>query len=83
MPVRDAVSHEVISIRSDKKLLVARGIMDRGEFRHVPVVERGRMVGIVTTHDMRGRIERLEPVARRRPRRWPARLRTPADARQR
>jgi CBS domain-containing protein len=53
MRVRDLMTRKVFTARPDKRLLVAREIMDWAHVRHVPVVdERGRLVGMVSHRDL-------------------------------
>lgn len=49
MLVRDAMLHNVPTIRSDKKLAAARSIMDWAHLNHLPVVDgTGHYVGVLT-----------------------------------
>ena len=52
--VRDWMTREVISIRSDTTVLEAGQLMVERSIRRLPVVEDGHMVGIVTSGDVRG-----------------------------
>ncbi len=51
-----------ITVRSDEMLAAARRKMDAGNFRRLPVVEDGRLVGIITDRDVRQHIGALEHV---------------------
>ena len=52
--VRDWMSRRVVAMRPDAHLGDAARVMRDRKVRHLPVVERGgRLVGIVTAHDLR------------------------------
>ena len=53
-PVRDVMTRNPLSIHPDKQFADALQIMHTGRFRHVPVVENGRAVGIVSASDAMG-----------------------------
>ena len=54
MAVRDWMSRRVTTMRPDTRLSEAARLMRARKIRHVPVVEgAGRIVGIVTAHDLR------------------------------
>lgn len=51
--VSDYMTHKVFTLRIDKKLIVAKDIMDWAHVRHVPVVNAaGEVVGIVSHRDL-------------------------------
>lgn len=53
MLVRDYMTPKVFTIRSDKKLVAVREIMNWAHVRHVPVVDaNGKLVGIVSHRDL-------------------------------
>lgn len=53
MLVRDLMTPKVFSVRADKRLLVAREIMDWANVRHVPVVDaQNHLVGLITHRDL-------------------------------
>jgi CBS domain-containing protein len=53
MLVRDHMTAKVFTIRSDKKLVAVREIMNWAHVRHVPVVDgHGALVGIVSHRDL-------------------------------
>lgn len=53
MQVRDYMTTEVFTVNADKKLLIAREIMEWATVRHVPVVdEERRVVGLVSHRDL-------------------------------
>lgn len=51
--VGDVMSRSPVSIRADQSLAVAHGIMRSRGVRHLPVVDDGRIVGIVSQGDLR------------------------------
>lgn len=53
-PVRDVMTRSPLSISPDKPFAEALQIMHEGRFRHVPVVENGRAVGMVSASDAMG-----------------------------
>ena len=55
--VRDHMSTPVLSISQDARLLDAALMLRRSGFRHLPIVDHGRLVGIVTDRD----IQRFAP----------------------
>jgi len=50
--VADIMSRKVISISSDDTLDTVSEIMELGSVRHLPVVRRGVLVGVVTQRDL-------------------------------
>jgi len=48
MQVGDVMMTNVVTIPSDTSLAEARRIMDAHRFRRLPIVDRGKLVGIVT-----------------------------------
>jgi CBS domain-containing protein len=64
--VRDIMTTDVLTIGVDDDLRLALQMMLWGGFRHLPVVDRDKLVGIVTEHDItRARLSRgLGPDAR-------------------
>jgi CBS domain-containing protein len=53
MLVRDCMTVQVFTIRSDKKLVAVREIMNWAHVRHVPVVDgHGKLIGIVSHRDL-------------------------------
>jgi acetoin utilization protein AcuB len=53
MRVADRMTANPVAISSTDTLATARGLMDRGKFRALPVLENGRLIGIVTDRDLR------------------------------
>jgi CBS domain-containing protein len=61
----DAVSRhmtkEVVTARDDDSVMAIAQKMSSGRFRHMPVIENGRVVGIVSTGDaIKYRLEQME-----------------------
>jgi CBS domain-containing protein len=50
--VRDHMTERVITCTSDTSVADVMDLMTRGRFRHVPVVDGGQMVGIVSIGDI-------------------------------
>lgn len=60
-PVGDVMTREVVTGREDMTLDQAMEAMTRGRFRHLPICEEGRLVGIVSIGDaVKRRIEDVE-----------------------
>ena len=57
MYIRDIMTTDVVTIPSDTNILQARRIMESHGFRRLPVVDKGKLVGIVTAD----RLERIAP----------------------
>jgi CBS domain-containing protein len=53
MRVIDTMTPNPVVISPTDTLAVARGLMDRGKFRALPVLENGKLIGIVTDRDLR------------------------------
>ena len=52
MPIKDAMTTEVITIEPDTRLREAAKLMATQWIRHLPVVADGKVVGIVTRYDL-------------------------------
>lgn len=50
--VRDIMSRNVVSISADDTLRIVKEIMEHGSVRHLPVVRRGDLVGVVSQRDL-------------------------------
>jgi len=50
--VADIMSRKVVSISSDDTLDTVQAIMELGSVRHLPVVRRGSLVGVVSQRDL-------------------------------
>jgi acetoin utilization protein AcuB len=53
LPVREIMTHPVITVSADATLGDARRLLDEHRMRHLPVVVNGRLVGIVSDRDVR------------------------------
>jgi acetoin utilization protein AcuB len=53
MQIVNLMTSDPVTIHSHENLSKAKSIMDAGNFRRVPVVEDGRLVGILTERDLR------------------------------
>lgn len=62
MVVERWMTKEPITVRSDETLEAARRKMDAGKFRRLPIVDDGRLVGIITDRDLRQHVGALERV---------------------
>ncbi len=51
-PIRDWYSARPRTITPDADVETARGMMLEGHFRHLPVVEKGRVVGMLSMRDL-------------------------------
>jgi CBS domain-containing membrane protein len=52
MLVSEIMSKDVVTLIEDETLAHAKSCMDRGRIRHLPVVQDGRLVGLVTHRDL-------------------------------
>lgn len=60
-PVREAMTAPVHSVSSQQPVLAALSLMTARRFRHLPVIEDGRMIGFVSIGDLvKYRIEKIE-----------------------
>jgi len=50
--VADAMSENVLVVASDDDIEVAGGVMARHHVRHLPVVDGGKVVGMITVRDV-------------------------------
>ena len=53
-PVREIMTSEVISTSPDKKVKKCLSLMTKHRFRHIPVLEEGQLVGILSIEDVKG-----------------------------
>jgi len=53
MRVSEIMSRELVTITPDKRVGQALQLMQKHQIRHLPVMERGRMVGWITSRDLR------------------------------
>lgn len=60
-PVERVMTHPVITVESSLSPLVGLSLMTQRRIRHLPVVDRGELVGIVSIGDLvKARIELIE-----------------------
>jgi len=52
MYIRDIMTTNVVTIPSNTSILRAKRIMEEGKFRRLPVVDKGKLVGLVTAHGL-------------------------------
>lgn len=52
--VRDWMAREVITVGPEQSVAAAREIMWNRHVRHLPVVDRGHLVGMISDRDVRG-----------------------------
>jgi CBS domain-containing protein len=50
--VREIMAKELMTLAPDERLHLANDLMTLGRVRHMPVVAKGRLVGIVTQRDL-------------------------------
>ena len=50
--VADVMERDFVSVRPDERLDLVEDVMRLGRIRHMPVIDRGRLVGIVTQRDL-------------------------------
>ncbi len=50
--VRDVMTHEVATLERNDRLSTADNVMRLGRIRHMPVLEDGTLVGLVTQRDL-------------------------------
>jgi CBS domain-containing protein len=62
--VRDVMTRPVVSVCPDQSALEALALMTRRRFRHLPVMDGGKMVAFISIGDLvKYRIERIEAEA--------------------
>lgn len=63
-PVADVMTAPAVTVTRDQSILGALSLMTRRRIRHLPVVEEGRLLGIVSIGDLvKYRIDRIEAEA--------------------
>ena len=53
-PVREIMTSEVIHTSPDKKVSKCLSLMTKHHFRHLPVLDEGRVVGMLSIDDVKG-----------------------------
>lgn len=60
-PVSDCMTHKVVSCTSDDTIDSLMEKMTAGKFRHIPVIDKGKLVGIISIGDVvKRKIEQAE-----------------------
>ncbi len=60
-PVSELMTRKVVTCGQNETIAEIMGRMTAGKFRHVPVVDQGRLIGIVSIGDIvKARLEELE-----------------------
>jgi acetoin utilization protein AcuB len=59
MIVADLMTSRPMTVRACDTLQVAQGMMEAGRFRQLPVVDEGKLIGIITDRDLRQHIGQL------------------------
>ena len=52
MPVSSYMTENVVTIGKSENLTTARNLMKQGKFRHLPVVEDGALIGMISLSDV-------------------------------
>ena len=50
--VHDLMTKEPVTVDADEEIDLADQLMQLGRFRHVPVLDEGRLVGLITQRDL-------------------------------
>ncbi len=66
MIVEDVMVTKPFTIKKDKSLIDAQKTMVKHSIRHLPVVERGKLIGIITESDIRGAFTNQKPNGKKR-----------------
>jgi CBS domain-containing protein len=60
-PIAEVMTRKVVTCSESETVTEIMGRMSSGKFRHVPVVEQGRLIGIVSIGDVvKSRLEEME-----------------------
>lgn len=64
LPVAEVMTAPVVTVAPETDVLAALSLMTRRRIRHLPVIEGGRMIGLVSIGDLvKYRIDRIEAEA--------------------
>ena len=63
MEAADRMTEKLVLVSPHDSLAKAKALMDSGNFRHLPVVEKGELVGILSNHDIRSHSDLSASVA--------------------
>ena len=58
-PVSDYMSHDVVTVEADARLVEVAERFVSGTFRRFPVLDGGRLVGVISRHDVLRALEEL------------------------
>ena len=53
MPVQDWMSKELITIEGDASIMKASKLMKQNNIKHLPVLKKGRLIGIISDRDLK------------------------------
>ena len=53
MPVQDYMSKDLITVDEDASIMKASKLMKQNNIRHLPVLRKGRLVGIVSDRELK------------------------------
>jgi acetoin utilization protein AcuB len=53
MPVQDWMSKDLVTIEEDTSIMKASKVMKQNDIQHLPVLSKGRLVGIVSDRDLK------------------------------
>ena len=53
MPVQDWMSKDLVTIDADTSIMKASKVMKQNDIQHLPVLKKGRLVGIVSDRDLK------------------------------
>ena len=53
MPVQDWMSKDLVTIDEDTSIMKASRVMKQNDIQHLPVLKKGRLVGIVSDRDLK------------------------------
>lgn len=51
-PVREIMTEKVVSVTVDQTVPQCMALMDKGGFRHLPVVEGNKVIGVLSSRDL-------------------------------
>ncbi len=51
-PVTDLMTHDVVTCELDDSVVNVMALMDRNGIRHVPVIDHGKLIGIISIRDI-------------------------------
>jgi CBS domain-containing protein len=64
LPMREVMTHDVVTVGPEAPLTDALTAMINGGFHHLPVVDRGDLVGIVSMGDLLSALRDQDPALR-------------------